>query len=300
MATKYKAKIAPHENSTEFPIWKIRALQFADPKKWLGRDYYYCHPPYYKMKAVTNVTKKVIHFSFNDPSVPSYLKKGGKGLCHQYAQDFISKKRTLGLRYKNKDFTVEFVSLEEEFRIQIEENKYLYADLKGKIKSPEWFITDIGSDELIVEIYYSNKSTIEKEAGYRETDNAAIQIELNKCYAFKNEKYFYGYSEEKILGQMQVLENFISRSYFQFDILHFPTQKRQRFQESKITKKAKDQYNGSQETASPTLPSFTQQEHVVKETPAFISHDVKQNTKTDKESAFSQILSKFKRFFQRG
>ncbi|MEH6304256.1 hypothetical protein RYH73_01315 [Olivibacter sp. CPCC 100613] len=297
--TKYKAKISPHENADEFFIWRIRALQFADPKKWSGKDYYYCHPPYYKMKAVTNVTKKIIHFSFNDSSVPNYLKKGGKGFCHQYAQDFISKERRLRVRYKNKNFTVEFVSLEEESRILIEEGKYLYADLKGKIKSPEWFVTDIGSDELVVEIYHSNKSTIEKQAGYRKTDNAAIQIELNKCYAFKNEKHFHGYSEEQIVGQMQILESFISRSYFQFDILHFPTQKRQRFQESKITKKAKDQYNGSRETTSLAAPLFTQQEHLEKQAPVFISQDIKQTTKKNKESTFSQILSKFKRFFQK-
>ncbi|WKK77734.2 hypothetical protein QYS49_11955 [Marivirga salinae] len=252
MATKYKCKLAPKFDSIEKYIWEIRSLQLKDPDQWTGRTFYYCNPPYYKMKAITN-TEKVIHFSFKDSSVPVHLRSGGKGFCHQMAQDYISDSNVLNVYYKGKRFRLRFEHLEQEVKIQSGSN-YFYADLQGKISSPSWFINDIGTDSLIIEISFSSRSKIKKQSGYRESNLAAIEVNYKDCFSYQNEKYFPTYSDEKLEKAQQTLLKFIDNSYPSFKVLHFPSQKNKRYQEGRITRRAKSAYS-SQEKSVPEIPN---------------------------------------------
>ncbi|MEQ9467917.1 MAG: hypothetical protein RLN88_10935 [Ekhidna sp.] len=221
------------------------------------------------MKAVTNVTKQIIHFSFNDCLVPDHLRSGGKGFCHQMAQTFIRDSLSLNLRYKRKNFKVVFITLEEEVEIKKEDERF-YADLKGKICSPKWFIEEVGSDDLIIEINFSSKAKIGKQAAYRNTNNAAIEINLKDCYSFRNEKYYSNYSDEQLEKAQLTLQKFIRNSNFNCKVLHFPSQKKKRFQESVTTRRAKEVYLNQSKNLTPLVANNRKpNEEVIIERPTF-------------------------------
>ncbi len=296
MATKFKCKLEPHPDSTEKYIWEIRRLQFENPDVWLGRIYYYCHPPYYKMKAVTN-TDKVIHFSFNDPDVPDHLRKGGKGFCHQMAQDYVCKSKGVNVYYKGKRFRIQFEFLKQEVRVE-SGSDYFNADLQGKINSPKWFVDDIGTDHLIVEINFSSKSKIKKQSGYREANVAAIEVNYKNCYSYQNEKYFSEYSDEKLEKAQQTLFKFIDNSYASFKVLHFPSQKNKKYQEGKISRKAKSTYfnqkkiNSTTHNKEDSQTSYTAPDPVVSDP---LHTTIKHTIKHEKEATKS-VFQKIKEF----
>ncbi|MFY0628454.1 MAG: hypothetical protein JXR07_19310 [Reichenbachiella sp.] len=236
------------------------------------------------MKAVTNVTKQIIHFSFNDSAVPDHVRNGGKGFCHQLAQTFIKDTLSLKLRYKGKNFNLTFQTLDEEVEINQTARKFV-ADLKGKISSPRWFIDEVGSDILILEINFSSKAKIEKQAAYRSINSAAIEIYLGDCYSFKNEKYYANYSDDQLDKARLTLQKFITHSNFSFKVLHFPRQRNKRYIESETTRKAKAAFLQQHNKAThPLIKNSKPQEPKIREEQVSIVKSLTPIIEENKES----------------
>ena len=237
---KLKCKLEPREGAEEKYIWEIRALQLEDPDKWVGRTYYYCHPPYYKMKAVTKGTKKIIHFSFNDETCPSELKSSpNKGVCHQIVQDCIQSQKRLNVQYMRRYYELLFSEIEQEYLIN-KDDISIRPDLYGTISGPQTFIDAMGTDKLAIEVYFGNSKGLKNISIYRKLNVAAIQIDMRESNSYKKESMFFDLNADEKKHFINTLKKYTRTWRYKFTILHFPSHRDKRNFESKPTKRAKN------------------------------------------------------------
>ena len=248
---KLKARLAPRLDSPTKWIWEVRALQFGeDGDSWRGRDFYSMQPPFYKLKAVTNSKSKTIHFAYNDPNVPDSMKGSSMTFSHKSAIEIIEEAQRITVWWDKKPVKLVFEDVDTEVSIKNTNGKAKRPDLLCKLTPNSDFEKICGSDRLIIEFKNTNGSSISKQAFYRSMDVAAIEINIGDSptamFEAKLRKKGMSIPPDRIEQSYEFLSKHILNRSFNFKILHFPSMKNKRYEESKTTSRAKSTAFGSE------------------------------------------------------